>query len=133
MEIYFYKESIQGIPSAVQIDEIHIYSLLKLKVDIHLFIKKTYFHCLYLIVWPTERIWSRLQTEAQYEINHLGINITKFPKGNWNNCSKTFMLSGLPYSGNKFGCKAFDCKAKHGKHIRLHCVHFLALESVKYI
>lgn len=74
--------------------------------------KKTCFHCLYLIVWPTEKIWSRLHTTAQYEINHLGITITKFPKGNWNNCSKTSALSGLSYSGNKFGCKTFDCKAK---------------------
>lgn len=40
MEIYSYKESIQDILSTVPTDEIHIYSLLELKVDIHLSIKE---------------------------------------------------------------------------------------------
>ena len=90
------------------------YSLLELKVDTCLFIREvqTYFHCLHLVVWHPERMWSTLQTQAQYEINHWRINITKFPKGNLNNCSKTPELSRLPNSGNKFGWKASDCKVK---------------------
>lgn len=90
------------------------YAQLEWKVDICLFKTEvqTYFHCWHLVVWHPEIIWSILQTKAQYDTDHWRINITKLTEGNLNNCFDIPELSGLPYSGNKFGWKAFDCKTK---------------------
>lgn len=111
MKIYSFLKSIQDVLSTLLTNKIQILFTVGLTC---LFITEiqNYSHCLHLIVPYSERIWSILQRKAQYKRNHVRVNVTKFPEGNSSNCSKVSELSRLPCSGNKFGWKAFDYKAK---------------------